>query len=102
MNVITLVFSSLSPSLENLKKLYSPVSLSNFLILIVLSLNTADPELLLEPSTPSLFRIVLSIVSELNNLMTLLFLSKVYISIGLLGLSFLEIKSSFLPLPSIS
>jgi len=69
--VITLVFSSLSPSFENFKKLYSPVSLSNFLIFIVLSLNTAEPELLLDPSMPSLFKIALSIVSGLNNLITL-------------------------------
>ena len=74
---MTFVFSSLSPSLENFRKLYSPVSLSNFLILIVLSLNTAEPELLLDPSTPSLLRIALSIVSGLNNLMTLCFLSNV-------------------------
>ena len=69
--VITLVSSSLSPSFENFKKLYSPVSLSNFLIFIVLSLNIVEPELLLDPSIPSLFKIALSIVSELNNLITL-------------------------------
>ena len=74
---MTADFSSLLPLSVNFKKLYSPESLSNFLILTVLSVNTAEPELLEPPSTPSLSRIEISIVSGLNNLITSFFLLNV-------------------------